>query len=85
MATFEEENKDERQPLNSKHITHYVDVSKNLDTDINEELLTDPLVAQLPKAMLKYIKTPEQHQSYVNIGIISSLTLNVHLNLTFNI
>ena len=71
MATLQEENKNERLPLNSKHVTHYVDVSKNFEID--EELLTDPLVAQLPKAMLKYIKTPEQHQSYVNIRIIFSL------------
>ena len=59
---MEEENKDERQPLNNKHVIHYVDVSKNHAQ--HDDILNDPLVSQLPKAMLKYVKTPEQHQAY---------------------
>ena len=74
MASFEEENKDERLPINTKNVTRYVDISKNLDypysdndIKLDQELLHDPLVAQLPKAMLKYVKSPKEHQSYVEI------------------
>ena len=58
----EEEWKDEREPLYQKAdttIAEMVDVSK-----LDAEIMSDPLVAQLPKAMLKYIKTPKENQLY---------------------
>ena len=73
----EEERKDERVALyervetNETTIAEMVDVSK-----LDDDIMSDPLVSQLPKAMLKYIKTPKENQLY-DLSIYNCLILYI--------
>ena len=62
---------EEQQPLNENRPIHYVDV--NVD-----DVSRDPLVAQLPKAMLKYVRTPREHRAYECLALDAQRIRSMH-------
>ena len=55
-----QEEKNERTPLTSSDQQRVQYVNVNID----KENIRDPLLSQLPKALLPYVTSPKEHQAY---------------------